>query len=220
MKRNLFIIAITLSMVVMISACASEEEQLAGSWYNTMDPEEELILTEDGSFSFHNNGGNYSVEGENIILNYGYESEIFYIDSSEDTIYDEYGEAFLNNREQAIAAYEEYCETKTTEEKQQVVGEWVREDEHMIINDDNTYTIYSPETNFYSDNEERIENGTWEIEINGEYTTVIFTITDLNYTPLFTTYKAGAEYDLTVGYDDDKGNYILRSTGADYEKVR
>lgn len=102
----------TVAILLMMSACGSAEDKLAGNWYNTMDPEEELILTEDGRYSFHNEGGTYSVdvEGERLILDSGYDTEIFVIDSSGDAIIDEYGETFYNNRENAVAAYEDYCE--------------------------------------------------------------------------------------------------------------
>ena len=116
MKKYFIVVLITVILAFAMASCSSEESQLTGSWYNTMNPEEELILTEDGSFSFHNNGGTYSVEGENLILNYAYgESEVFSIDNNEALIYDEFGDPFSKNKEQAIAIYEKNNKKETLE---------------------------------------------------------------------------------------------------------
>ena len=116
MKKYFIVVLITVILAFAMASCSSEESQLTGSWYNTMNPEEELILTEDGSFSFHNNGGTYSVEGENLILNYAYgESEVFSIDNNEALIYDEFGDPFSKNKEQTIAIYEKNNKKETLE---------------------------------------------------------------------------------------------------------
>jgi len=103
------ILFFTLLLWICLS-CSCGESDFVGSWYKfTEIDDSKLVLTNDNSFSVDGIGGEYSLEGKNLVLitNYG-ESEVWTISeyNNKRALYDEKGDIWIKGYEEALNMWE------------------------------------------------------------------------------------------------------------------
>lgn len=196
----------------MLCACTGGENALVGTWYDAFDPEEEpLILTKDKNFTVDGVGGNYSVEGEQLILISPYESKVCDISKAEGKtcLIAQDGHYWFKSEEFAKKYYDREVAKilEKAKDENAFVGEYTLNnaymfyDIHITLNDDGTYE--------YKD-EKAWQKGTWKLTYEGELPDEEFCI-ELNMT------EGNSETDISLdklgpAHSDDKK---IR-TGADY----
>lgn len=179
---NIFIIISIITAFLSVTACSANNiDEITGSWYNLR--MQELILTEDGIFSYEDEGGTYTYENGKIILiaNRGETTvlEVSYDDN--DMILND---TSTNSQERKTLyrydiAYELYCEAeqkaqdgmeaKTEEFRNYFVGTWTGDNINgaylytLTIHDDNTYTLEAKlKDGWYDDGTRDNHSGVWE----------------------------------------------------------
>lgn len=180
MKQAFTKILIPLVCVVLMfsmSACSKPEDKVIGSWYDTN--MNELYFTEDGTYTFSDEGGTYSVDGDRVVLIDGFgdaenfnivdDGNITYlegIDSSYvfypyDYAYDLYSQEIRKEEEERVSTVDSI--------REYFPGTWVGDGSNCLndyvleIYDDGTFKIISDDA-YYENTSNAGLTGTWSFD--------------------------------------------------------
>lgn len=211
---------VTLMVVFICVAClygCDKESGVAGTWYNTMDPEDWIMCTEDGQFSEEKFGGTYSFENGVLVLYYGDGTTEMFTSGNENeefVLYDKYGDIWMNDHDKAVTVWNDYCEKKFNEELSIIPGKWVNEGGfgYYEFKEDGTYDyVYDQRGQMISFGDKlQQETGTWSAKPNGGYTHIVFNVETSNVSEPFSSdsHYPGYVYELYITGDKNNGYSI------------
>ncbi|MBP3413949.1 MAG: hypothetical protein J6L81_01960 [Clostridia bacterium] len=183
----LLALLIITTMVVSLSGCScGGAGGYVGSWYNAYDLDDDpLILTGDGTFSVDGIGGEYTIEGDQLILTTSLLSEVLEISEAdgETCLIDDDGEMWFKGKETAEeyanSVFEEAAAEALAEAKKsgEFIGIYENDNDYkcdyylLELSEDNTYLYgykkHITYNSIESQSAEAAQAGTWKLTAKG-----------------------------------------------------